>query len=142
MRFGEIRSPGHNFGDGQQQPDGKAADSSHAIVLSLVEEIDIRLVENTDLLPGLSQLCRFSERLRAAKIRCLKQNNDFIRIVSVAKKMLLGEARLVELGKIRVVAALPFCEVPHLVSYEHKSRHGNPPLIVTSQVVLALDRTG
>ena len=48
-----------------------------------------------------------------------------IRVVGVAKKMLLGEARLVKLGKLRVVTAFPFCEVPDLVSYEHKTCHCN-----------------
>jgi hypothetical protein len=55
----------------------------------------------------LSQIRRLGECLRAAE-SFASGEADFIRIASAWKKVLLGQARLGALWKMRIVAAFPF----------------------------------
>src|SRR5688572_24784342 len=70
------------------------------------EEVDIGLVGDSRLLPGLSQRRGVGESLRANEVRRFEQQNDFIRVARVAQEMLLGHAQLGELGDQGVITAL------------------------------------
>jgi hypothetical protein len=75
---------------------------------SAIEKVDVRLIEHAYLLHCLSQIRGLGKCLCALEILCLEKKNDFIRVVSTPKKVLLGKASLNALGKVGIVPALPF----------------------------------
>src|SRR5262249_3544664 len=62
------------------------------IVASAVEEVDVRFVHNANPLHGFPQVGGLGEGLRTVEIFCLKQQDDFIRLLRSPKKVLLGES--------------------------------------------------
>jgi restriction system protein len=92
------------------------------------EKVEVGLVQDARLLHGRSQIRGLGKRLRAAEVLCLKQQDDFLRVVRTAQQVLLGQACLGAFGKVRVVRALPFRKVPYPVPYEQKTRHRSSPV--------------
>src|SRR5262245_64915225 len=93
------------------------------IVASAVEEVDVRFVHNANPLHGFPQVGGLGEGLRTVEIFCLKQQDDFIRLLRSPKKVLLGESCFNAFWQVRVVSALPLREVPDFVPDKHVAGH-------------------
>src|SRR5262244_843084 len=93
------------------------------IVASAVEEVDVRFVHNANPLHGFPQVGGLGEGLRTVEIFCLKQQDDFIRLLRSPKKVLLGESCFNAFWEVSVVSALPLREVPDFVPDEHVGGH-------------------
>src|SRR5262249_436903 len=106
------------------------------IVASAVEEVDVRFVHNANPLHGFPQVGGLGEGLRTVEIFCLKQQDDFIRLLRSPKKVLLGESCFTAFCEVSVVSAPPLREVPDFVPDEHVAGHKNPPYDLRNPISL------
>ena len=114
-------------------PGSMPSDSRHAgrrispngrkSLASAVDEVDVRFVHNANLLHSFPQVGRLREGLRTVEIFCLKQQDDFIRLLRSPKKVPLRKSCFNALWKVSVLSALPLREVPDFVPDKHVAGH-------------------
>src|SRR5258708_579351 len=73
-----------------------------------IEKVEVWIIVCALLLHSLSQIHRFHKCLCAVLILCQEKKDNFIRVVSAPKKVILGKACFSALWQMSVVPALPF----------------------------------
>src|SRR6478735_309773 len=112
-----VATPSDSKHAGQRiSPNGRS-------LASAVEEVDVRFVHNANRLHGFPQVGRLGECLRTVEIFCLKQQDDFIRLLRSPKKLLLRKSCFNAFWEVSVVSALPLREVPDFVPDKHVAGH-------------------
>lgn len=82
------------------------------VFLSPVEEIDVRSIYYADFPHSFLKVRGLGKALRAGEILRLEKKDDFIRVISSPKKVLLPETGLNAFREVSVISALPFREIP------------------------------